>query len=261
MKPQIQVVADSEQLSRTAAAEFLRQAREAVRTKDAFAVALSGGTTPRSLYRRLADDSSLRGQLPWEKAHFFWGDERHVSPDHADSNYRMADEAMLSRVPVPSGNVHRIKGEYHDARRAAEEYEEVLGEFFRLSPGQFPRFDLVLLGLGPEGHTASLFPGTMALREHERLVVSNWIGKFDADRITMTAPVLNNADCVIFLVSGEEKALILKAVLQGRHEPEQLPAQLIRPNHGRLLWLVDRAAARLLHGDREPEVSKSGRDV
>jgi 6-phosphogluconolactonase len=258
MKPEIRIVAHAEELNLTAAAEFVQLAIEAVQAKDEFAVALSGGMTPRSMYSRLADDASLRSQVPWEKTHFFWGDERHVPPDHADSNYRMAYEAMLSWVPVSPGNVHRIKGEYADANRAAEEYEDTLREFFRLPPGQFPRFDLVLLGLGPEGHTASLFPGTKALREHQRLVVSNWIGRFDADRITMTAPVLNNADCVIFEVSGEEKALALKAVLQGRHEPEQLPAQLIRPNHGRLLWLVDRAAARLLQEDREPDGGHSG---
>jgi 6-phosphogluconolactonase len=259
MKPEIRIVAHAEELNCTAAAEFVQRAREAVQAKGVFVVVLSGGTTPRSTYARLADDASLRSQVPWEKTHFFWGDERHVPPDHADSNYHMAYEAMLSRVTVSPENVHRIRGEYADAGRAAEEYEHALRAFFRLLPGQFPRFDLVLLGLGPDGHTASLFPGTKALHEEKRLVVSNWVGKFDADRITMTAPVLNNASCVIFLVSGEEKALALKAVLRGRHEPEQLPAQLVRPSHGRLLWLVDHAAARLLQDDREPEGGHLGK--
>jgi 6-phosphogluconolactonase len=178
--------------------------------------------------------------------HVFWGDERHVPPDHPDSNYRMANEVLLSQVPIPPANVHRIKSEHPDARQAADDYEQTLQAFFRLAAGQHPRFDLIFLGLGPEGHTASLFPGTQALHETHRLVVSTWVGKFFTDRITLTPPVLNNAAGVVFLVSGEDKALALKAVLEGHDEPEQLPAQLIRPAHGRLLWLVDRAAASLL---------------
>jgi 6-phosphogluconolactonase len=178
--------------------------------------------------------------------HVFWGDERHVPPDHPDSNYRMANEALLSKVPIPPANVHRIKSEHPDAHQVADDYEQTLQAFFHLAAGQLPRFDLILLGLGPEAHTASLFPGTKALHETRRLVVSTWVGKFFTDRITLTPAVLNNAAGVIFLVSGEDKALALKAVLEGHDEPEQLPAQLIRPAHGRLLWLVDRAAAGLL---------------
>jgi 6-phosphogluconolactonase len=195
----------------------------------------------------LATDPALRAQVPWDKTYVFWGDERHVPPDHADSNYRMADEAMLSKAPIPPANVYRIKSENPDASKAAEDYEQALRAYFHLTAGQFPRFDLVFLGLGPEGHTASLFPGTKALHETARLVVSSWVGKFYTDRITMTPPTLNNAACVIFLVSGDDKALPLKAVLEGNYEPEQLPAQLIRPSHGKVLWLVDRAAASLLH--------------
>jgi 6-phosphogluconolactonase len=194
----------------------------------------------------LADDPTWRGQVPWDKMHVFWGDERHVPPDHPDSNYRMAHEAMLSKVPIPQAHVHRIKSENPDAGRAAEDYEQTLLAFFHLTAGQFPRFDVVFLGLGPEAHTASLFPGTKALHETRRLVVLTWVGKFCTDRITLTPPVLNNAAGVVFLVSGEDKALALKAVLEGPDEPEQLPARLIRPAHGRLLWLVDRAAASLL---------------
>jgi 6-phosphogluconolactonase len=246
MKPEIDIVTDAAALYRAGAAEFVRQATEAVGVKGAFTVALSGGSTPKGLYGLLATDPTLRVQVPWDNIHVFWGDERHVPPDDAESNYRMANDTMLSKVPIPSTNVHRINSEHPEASQAAEAYEQTLRAFFRLPAGQLPRFDLVFLGLGPEGHTASLFPGTKALHEEQRLVVSNWVGKFYTDRMTMTPPVLNNASCVIFLVSGEDKALPLKAVLEGPHEPEQLPAQLIRLSRGRLLWLVDRPAASLL---------------
>lgn len=248
MKPAIHIVANPEELSRAAAAEFVRQARAAVPAKGSFTVALSGGSTPRSLYALLASDNALRAAVPWEKTHFFWGDERHVPPDQADSNYRMAHEAMLSQVPVPPANVQRVQGEQLDASQAAEAYEQTLRACFRLATGQFPRFDLVLLGMGADGHTASLFPGTAALREQLRLVTANWVGQFNSYRITLTPPVLNNAACVLFLVSGEEKAETLRAVLQGEEQPERLPAQLIHPTDGRLVWLVDQAAARLLRG-------------
>jgi len=245
----IQIVPNADALCRAAAAEVVSSAEAAVRTKGSFTIVLSGGSTPKSLYALLADDASWRARVPWEKTHFFWGDERHVPPDHPDSNYRMSHEAMLSKVPIPAANIHRIKSEYVDAKQAAQEYEQALRTFFQLPVGQSPRFDLVFLGLGPDAHTASLFPGTQALHEPQRLVVANWVGKFDADRITMTAPVLNNAALIVFLVSGEEKTLPLKAVLRGRYEPSQLPAQLIQPRQGRLLWLVDQAAAHLLQGD------------
>jgi 6-phosphogluconolactonase len=246
MTPEIDVVSDAAALYRTGAAEFVRQATAAVRLKGTFTVALSGGSTPKGLYALLATDPTLRAQVPWDGTQVFWGDERHVPPDDAESNYRMANEAMLSRVPIPPANVHRIESEHAQAGQAAEAYEQAVQSFFHLSLGELPRFDLIFLGLGPEGHTASLFPGTKALHEERRLVVSNWVGKFYTDRITTTPPLLNNAACVIFLVSGEDKALPLKAVLEGPHEPEQLPAQLIRPSHGRLLWLIDRPAASLL---------------
>lgn len=250
MKPEIQIVDHAEALYRAGAAEFVRQAGAAVQLKGVFTVALSGGSTPKGLYGLLATDLTFRAQAPWDKTHVFWGDERHVPPTDADSNYRMASEAMLSKVPIPHAHVHRIKSENPDAHRAAEDYEQTLRACFPSPDGQPPRFDLVFLGLGSDGHTASLFPGTSALHEEKRLVVSNWVGKFYTERITMTAPVLNNAACVIFLVSGGDKALPLKAVLEGPYEPEQLPAQLIRPKQGRLLWLVDEVAARLLQVGR-----------
>ena len=251
MTPEIQIVPDAEALYRAGAAEFVRLADEAVMAKGSFTVALSGGLTPRGLYGLLATDRLLRGQMPWDKIHVFWGDERHVPPTDAESNYRMAHEALLSKVPIPPTHVYRIKSEHPDAGQAANDYAHTLREFFQVAAGELPRFDLVFLGLGPEAHTASLFPGTKALHETKRLVVSTWVGKFFTDRMTMTPPILNNAACVVFLVSGEDKALPLKAVLEGYYEPGQLPAQLIRPEHGRLLWLVDRDAASWLRASQK----------
>lgn len=246
MNPTIHIVVDTEELSRVAAAEFVHRAQDAVQAKGIFTVVLSGGSTPKSLYTLLADNVTLRAAVPWDKVHFFWGDERHVPPDHPDSNYRMAHEALLSKVLVPAANVQRIKSEYPEAQRAADEYDQRLREFFAVAVGHFPQFDLLLLGMGPDGHTASLFPGTVALHERTRLVVANWVEKFSTDRITLTPPVLNNAARIIFLVGGEEKAETLRAVLQGEQQPERFPAQLISPTQGTLLWLVDRSAARLL---------------
>jgi 6-phosphogluconolactonase len=246
-QPEIRILADGDDLSRAAADEFVRLADEAVRRGGRFTVALSGGSTPKALYRLLAaEDGGFRARVPWGRAHFFWGDERHVPPDHPDSNYRMASQAMLSRVPVPPGNVHRIPAENPDAAEAAAEYAETLRGFFDVAAGRFPRFDLILLGMGSDGHTASLFPGTDAVHERAGLVAAPWVEKLGAHRITLTPSVLNHAACVIFLVSGEGKAEALRAVLEGPHRPDRFPAQLVRPREGRLLFLVDRAAARLL---------------
>jgi 6-phosphogluconolactonase len=246
-QPEIRILTDGEEVCRAAAAAWVRLADEAVRTRGRFAVALSGGSTPQALYRLLAAETDdYRARMPWGQAHVFWGDERHVPPDHPDSNYRTAAEAMLSRVPVPPGNVHRIPAETPNAAEAAETYARTLREFFGVAAGRFPRFDLILLGMGTDGHTASLFPGTDVLREQERLVAAPWVEKLASHRITLTPPVLNNAASVVFLVSGKEKAEALRAVLEGPHQPDRLPAQLVRPADGRLLWLVDRAAAHLL---------------
>lgn len=246
-QPDIRILADGDEVCRVAAGEFVRLAEEAVRARGRVAVALSGGSTPKGLYRRLADEKAgLRARVPWDKIHFFWGDERHVAPDHPDSNYRMAHETMLSRVPVPTGNVHRIPAENPDAAEAAEAYTQTLRVFFDMAAGRFPRFDLVLLGLGSDGHTASLFPGADAVHEQARLVVASWMETLHTHRITVTPPVLNAAACAVFLVSGEDKAEALRAVLRGAYQPDRFPAQIVRPTDGRLLWLVDRAAARLV---------------
>lgn len=239
----IKIVADAEAMSREAAEVIVAHLSESLRTQDFYSIALSGGSTPRRLYSLLANDAKMRDQIAWDRIHFFWSDERHVPPDHPDSNYQMAHEAMLSKAPIPSTHIHRVPAEGPDAVKAAENYEQHIRRFFKIEAGKLPRFNCVLLGMGPDGHTASLFPGTSALREHERLVVANWVEKFKSYRITLTVPVLNNADRILFLVGGGEKADILKAVLTGRQQSERYPAQLIRPKQGKLLWILDQSAA------------------
>ncbi len=246
MEFKVQIVPDSAALARAVADVFIATANQAVEKKGGFTVALSGGSTPKALYSLLINDHDLYARVPWQKIDFFFGDERSVPPDHPDSNYRSAQDGMLSKAPVSPERVFRMKGEYKETEKAAAEYDHLLREFFHLSAGELPRFDLIMLGMGPDGHTASLFPGTKALNEHHRLVVSNWVGKFYTHRITMTAPVLNNAACVMFMAGGQDKAQPLKAVLEGPYEPAQLPSQLVRPVNGKLLWLVDKSAAALL---------------
>lgn len=241
---EIRKVATPQELFAVAAEEVVHATHEAVAARGRFTVALSGGSTPRSLFTLLA--TNARSTLPWDHMFFFWGDERHVPPTDAESNYRMAEEAMLSKIPVAAGNVFRIPAENSDAAAAAEAYEQTLRKFFALEPGAFPHFDLILLGMGPDGHTASLFPGTAALQEKSRLVVANWVDKFKTSRITLTLPVLNAARSVAFLVSGTDKAEALRAVLEGDAAGESYPSKLVRPSDGKLIWLVDRAAASAL---------------
>ena len=235
----VKIVKDLGEISRTAADMIVRQSNETVSPAKPFTIALSGGSTPRRLYERLGREPSVRTSLPWKNCHFFWGDERHVPPDHSQSNYRMARETLFASAPVPAQNIHRVQTEAPDAAAAAERYEHELRSFFNLGPGQLPCFDCILLGIGADGHTASLFPGTNALQETRRLVVANWIEKFQTHRITLTAPVLNNGALIVFLVSGKDKAEVLREILEGDYRPQLLPAQLIRPVQGKLLWLVD----------------------
>lgn len=239
-KPIVKVFPNAAALFRAAADEFTKLATDAVRENGRFTVALSGGSTPRSLFSLLATD--YHSVIPWKQVLFFWSDERHVPPDSPESNYKMANDAMLSKVPVPSENVFRIPTEDPDANNAAQAYEEVLKKVFQLAPGAFPKFDLIMLGLGPDGHTASLFPGSAGLAETHKLVIANWIEKFNTYRITFTFPVLNNSKCVMFLVSGADKAPMLRDVLEGHPKPPY-PSQLVNPSNGRLLWMVDKAAA------------------
>lgn len=238
---EIRTLSTPQELSAAAAEEVVHAANEAVAQHGRFTIALSGGSTPKNLFNLLA--TNARTSMPWDQTFFFWGDERHVPPTDPDSNYRMANEAMLSKIPVPAANVFRIAAENPDAEAAAQAYEQTLRKFFSLESGVFPVFDLVLLGMGPDGHTASLFPGTAALHEKSRLVVANWVEKLKTHRITLTLPVLNAARCVAFLVSGTDKATALHEVLEGNSPAEQHPAKLVRPSNGKLIWLLDRAAA------------------
>lgn len=255
---QVRIYRDPEELALKAARLFARLADQYVIGCGRFTVALSGGSTPRAMLSLLAADPFI-DTVPWSSIYFFWGDERCVPPDHPDSNYRMASEALLSKAPVPPENIFRIPAETAGPERAAEAYAATLTRFFLAGPdatksgtsplSNLPRFDLVFLGMGPDGHTASLFPHTTALQAGEQIVVANYVEKFKAHRITMTAATINNARNVTFLAAGEDKAETLKNVLEGSYQPDLYPSQLIRPRNGTLLWMADEAAARLL-GDQ-----------
>jgi 6-phosphogluconolactonase len=249
MTRQILILPDAAAIARRAAQELIQAATAAVAAKRTFTIALAGGSTPKALYALLLNDPQLRAQFPWSHTQFFFGDERSVPPDDPDSNFRMASEALLSKAPIKPEQVSRIHGEYKDLDQAALDYEKTLRSYFKLSAGQLPKFDVLLLGMGDEGHTLSLFPGTKALNDNGRLVLRNWIGKFYTNRITITVPVANNSELVLFMITGSAKALALKGILEGPQEPEQLPAQFIQPATGRLLWLLDIAAAEKLSTD------------
>jgi 6-phosphogluconolactonase len=221
------IFADPKELARGAAELFVAEQPETV--------ALSGGSTPKLMFQMLADQ--FRDDVPWDKIHFFWSDERHVPPDDPESNYRMANEALLSHV---NGIVHRIPSENPDAAAAASEYEQTLVEVTKQT---LPRLDLIFLGLGTDGHTASIFPGSEVLHETKRLVAAPYVEKFKSYRITMTLPLLNNGATVVFLVSGAEKAEIVKAVLEGENK---YPAQAVKPTEGELIWMLDKDAAAYL---------------
>ena len=238
----IRILSTPQELFDAAAEEVVRAAEEAVAQRGRFTIALSGGSTPKSLFNLLA--TNARPSLAWDKMFFFWSDERHVPPTDPDSNYRMADEAMLSKIPVAAANIFRVPAENPDAAAAAQAYDLTLQKFFGTKPGEFPRFDLILLGLGPDGHTASLFPETVALEEKSRLVVANWVEKFKTNRITFTLPLLNAARNVAFLVSGTDKASALHAVIDDESAPaSRYPAKLVHPSDGKLFWFLDKAAA------------------
>jgi 6-phosphogluconolactonase len=241
---------DAESLAHGAAEQILEVAIRAIASRGRFSLALAGGSTPRATYAALAAEP-FASQLEWAHTNVFWSDERCVPPDDPDSNYGMARNALLDHVPIPAANVFRIRGE-SEPQRAAEEYETTLQTFFS-SPSEqsgldssADRFDLILLGLGADGHTASLFPRTSGVRETERWVTSHYVGKVDAWRVTFTPPLINRADHVFFLVSGANKARRLKDVLTGPYRPNDFPAQIVQPAKGELLWLVDGAAAALL---------------
>jgi 6-phosphogluconolactonase len=238
----IRIFETAADVARAAADYFVETAESSIAADGRFSVALAGGSTPRTTYQLLAGEE-YRNRLPWSQVHIFFGDERTVPPTHSDSNYHMADEAMISLLPIPAENVHRMVGE-GDAVANASLYESELQTFFDGAP--WPRFDLVMLGMGDDGHTASLFPGTDALREQQAWVVANWVEKLDTFRITLTAPAINHAANVVFLIAGAGKTQRLPEVLRGERDPLRLPSQLIQPVAGKLVWLVDKAAAERL---------------
>lgn len=239
-------LSDGEAVASHAAARFVEAAAAAVSKRGRFAVALAGGSTPRRLYGLLAEPK-FRNRIDWRRVEVFFGDERSVAPDHPHSNFRMAAEALLNHVPVVPERIHRMGGEEQDLDSAARRYEEELAAAFAVAPGQGPpALDLILLGIGADAHTASLFPYTAALNETRRWVVANYVPSKNTCRLTFTAPLINQAGCILFLVVGEDKAAALTHVLEGAREPERSPAQLIRPVRGSVLWLVDEEAAGLL---------------
>lgn len=240
--PHVRIFVDADALARAAAGRFVEAAQAAIESSGRFGVALAGGNTPRKVYELIAGEE-FGQRVDWSRTHVFFGDERCVPPDHPESNYRMARETLLSRVALPPENVHRIEG-VGDTVENARAYEEELRTFF--GDAEWPDFDLVLLGLGDDGHTASLFPHTPALDAGRAWVAANRVEKPGAPRITLTAPAVNHARRVLFLVSGRSKAARLAEVVKGSFEPERLPAQLIRPVAGVLEWFVDEEAAREL---------------
>src|SRR5271165_3645684 len=232
-EPQVRIFASPEHLFHAAAENFCRIGTQAIRDRGRFTVALSGGSTPRGMHEDLV--RNFAAQLSWKDGFFFWSDERHVPPSDADSNYRMANETLLSRLPVPADHIFRVPAEMPDAGEAAHTYEQSMQNFFRTTAA-FPRFDLILLGMGPDGHTASLFPGTTALDEKKHWVVANWVEKFSTFRITFTYPVLNHAANVVFLVVGADKSAMVERAL--KDPASNLPCQGVRPADGELMWFL-----------------------
>jgi len=235
---QIQIFDTPELLAAAAARRFVMLAGKSS-AEQPFSVALSGGNTPRRVYELLATDQ-LKNQVNWKFVHFFFGDERTVPPDDPASNYGMAVTALISRVPIPAGNVHPMSGA-GDPQVNARSYESELRSYF--AGAASPLFDLVFLGMGEDGHTASLFPGTAGIAEKTAWVMANWVEQLNEFRITLTAPAINAAAQIMFLVTGATKASRLATVLNGPLQPELLPAQLIKPVQGELIWMIDQAAA------------------
>ena len=242
-----QIFSDADALAKGAAVELLRLARQSVAEHGIFTVALAGGSTPRKLYTLLGSDPEFR-DFPWDETHLFFGDERHVPPSHIDSNYLMVSTTLLASGLVPAANVHRVRAELPDANMAALDYDVEVHSFFTpgMRQGSLPRFDVILLGMGPDGHTASLFPGSKALEEKDRWVVANWVEKFNSARITFTFPVLNAAHTVLLLIAGADKADMLHEVLVTNRKEMVYPVQQVQPIDGAKVWLLDRAAAERL---------------
>lgn len=243
-----------ERLAGAAAEVFVKYAADAVAARGVARIAISGGSTPKRMFSLLAQEPFLT-QVDWSKLHLYWVDERCVAPDHADSNYRMTHETLLSKVPLPEENIFRMEGELNP-QEAASRYEAALRNSFRLEGAETPAFDLLLLGMGEDGHTASIFPRTDAIDAMGTLVTANHVPQKDSWRITLTWPVINTARHVVFLIEGRAKGEVLHSVLLGDYDPDLYPAQLIRPDSGKLGLLLDAEAAWRLpktgtHGDAE----------
>ncbi len=239
MKPEIRIFNDLEDLSRAAAILFIEQAEQAIAERNRFLVALNGGSTPTRLFQLLATDEHEKAD--WSKVHIFWGDERCVPPDDSGSSYGQARDILLSHVFIPDVNIHRIQGELGPVE-ASKDYSLTLNGFAS-PPFEWPRFDLVYLGMGEDGHTASLFPGSPVDVPEPTMPVTAYYQDRPANRVTLTPIVFNSARMVVFMATGEKKAKPLAEVLSDRYNPAQYPAQRINPNDGRLMWLVDKTAA------------------
>jgi 6-phosphogluconolactonase len=251
--PGVVVLEDAAAVAREGAVRFVALAKQAIAARGVFHVALSGGKTPAAMYRVLAADD-VRPTVDWNRVQLYWSDERSVAPEHADSNFGMAKRELVARIAIPAANIHRMEAERADADRAAQEYEALLRKSLPAGPGGFPCFDLIYLGMGPDGHTASLFPGSVGLNEKSRGVIFQPVIIADgslAKRMTFTFPLLNAARAVVFLVTGADKTQKLREVLEGTHTPPY-PSQGVRPSAGERIFLADRAAAAGLEAGARP---------
>ncbi len=254
----VRVLPDTQQLIQAAAEHVCTLAVQAIAERGIFTFALCGGSTPRPLYLLLSSEAYFQ-RIDWSRVHIFWGDERCVPPDDVQSNYRLARETLLDEVPLPPGNIHRMHGE-EEPSTAATAYEIELRSFFpaaAATDGFGPRMDLILLGMGEDGHTASLFPGTPAVMERDRWVLAQYVEKASSWRITLTPVIINSARNVAFIVSGPEKTECLHRVIEGPFQPEVLPAQIVRPERGTLVWLADASAAGLLGVEKDRRSTSS----
>lgn len=241
----IKILDDDLHLNNFAAEKFVEIANQSIKKNNQFTVALAGGSTPKSLYQLLASEK-FRDKIDWSKVYFFFGDERHVSPTDKDSNFKMANESFFESLKIDEKNIFRWQTESNEAEKIAADYEYKIKNFFDLSAADLPRFDLILLGMGNDGHTASLFPLTEALTETKKIAVANRVEKLDTTRLTLTLPTINNAANVVFLIKGADKGETLQNVLEGDFQPDKYPSQAVKPRDGNLYWLIEREAARLL---------------
>ncbi|MBI4431473.1 MAG: 6-phosphogluconolactonase, partial [Candidatus Omnitrophica bacterium] len=240
-KLRLRLAKNYEELCQDVVRNILALSEKIIALRGRFAIALSGGSTPKGIYALMASPD-YRNRFQWEKIHFFWGDERWVSPEDVKSNYRMVAEALLTRVDIPPGNIHPIRTDHENPEISAAFYEKELVSSFNLKNGEWPHFDLILLGLGNDGHVASLFPGSPELLLTNRLAVPVVGEKIEPSRVTVTLPLINQAEFIFLLISGREKAEILKAVLEGAGN-NSLPVQKVNPQDGEVLWFTDQSAA------------------